>query len=360
MFGSHVLETAAGLALIYFVLSLFVSTLNEWIAGVLGLRSHDLELALKNLLSEDVSPAPAQGRPATQNGQGMATALLSLPTIQGLSAPSIWGSGVSKPSYIEAKTFSSAVMRLLVPEDGNPSLAAVHAAVAKMTNADLRSAMLPLIDQASGNMDIARANLESWYNQAMDRLSGRYKRRAQMIMFCLGLALAAGLNVDTVRVTSKLWMDPVLRQEIVADAQHVQQNQSANAPRKPDLDAYAYTAGENGRPGNQTSDTAQPRPDASLSSQDSQLGQAARQVSEVYFQEGMPVGWSPDSLKAWSFQNFSGTFWMKVLSLLGWCLTALALSLGAPFWFDFLNETLGWNARLSGAKPVKPTGVSAA
>jgi hypothetical protein len=45
--------------------------------------------------------------------------------------------------------------------------------------------------------------------------------------------------------------------------------------------------------------------------------------------------------------------WSIFIVLVGWLFTAIAVSLGAPFWFDFLNKTLHLNARLNGPKPSK-------
>jgi hypothetical protein len=39
------------------------------------------------------------------------------------------------------------------------------------------------------------------------------------------------------------------------------------------------------------------------------------------------------------------------MMMIDWILTAIAVSIGVPFWFDFLNKTLGLNARLSDNKP---------
>ena len=60
---------------------------------------------------------------------------------------------------------------------------------------------------------------------------------------------------------------------------------------------------------------------------------------------GLPIGWNnEDPRTRWSWPN-EGAFWLK---LLGWLLTAFAISLGAPFWFDMLNKVM--NIRAS----VKP------
>lgn len=59
---------------------------------------------------------------------------------------------------------------------------------------------------------------------------------------------------------------------------------------------------------------------------------------------GVPMGWSGDAEPKWS-----GTGWLT--TLLGWALTIVAISFGAPFWFD----ALGRLSRLrSSGKPETP------
>ena len=60
----------------------------------------------------------------------------------------------------------------------------------------------------------------------------------------------------------------------------------------------------------------------------------------------IPLGWSSDS-----FDFFQEPKWILVLlsKLAGWTITALAIFLGAPFWFDLLSKIV--NLRGSGGKP---------
>lgn len=58
---------------------------------------------------------------------------------------------------------------------------------------------------------------------------------------------------------------------------------------------------------------------------------------------GLPIGWSSvdDPHRKWPGSNLGGDGgWLDQLwwHSLGWLLTALAVSLGAPFWFDLLNK----------------------
>jgi hypothetical protein len=80
----------------------------------------------------------------------------------------------------------------------------------------------------------------------------------------------------------------------------------------------------------------------------------AQSISETYSKLGVPVGWTDESRAVWNGTAPGGSnFWLIFEAILGWLLTAIAVSLGAPFWFDILNKTLKLNARLSGEKPAK-------
>ena len=48
---------------------------------------------------------------------------------------------------------------------------------------------------------------------------------------------------------------------------------------------------------------------------------------------GLPVGWDRADPRTIP-NNFGG--WL--IKIIGWLLTAIAISLGAPFWFDLLNK----------------------
>jgi hypothetical protein len=58
---------------------------------------------------------------------------------------------------------------------------------------------------------------------------------------------------------------------------------------------------------------------------------------------GLPIGWDSrdDPKRTWPGWHWKrdGGWWDQIYwHALGWILTALALSLGAPFWFDLLNK----------------------
>ena len=61
MFGSEILDIGIGVAFVYLLLSLVCSVLNEWIAGVMGLRAKNLEAGIRSLFSDGKLTIPASG-----------------------------------------------------------------------------------------------------------------------------------------------------------------------------------------------------------------------------------------------------------------------------------------------------------
>ena len=80
-------------------------------------------------------------------------------------------------------------------------------------------------------MTRVRLSIEAWFNSTMDRVSGWYKRRTQIILFAVGLAMAATLNIDTVDICNHLVSDPSLRSSLVATAQEYAKNETLNGQR---------------------------------------------------------------------------------------------------------------------------------
>ncbi|MFN2492544.1 MAG: hypothetical protein ABR501_06635 [Pyrinomonadaceae bacterium] len=147
----------------------------------------------------------------------------------------------------------------------------------------------------------------------MDRVSGWYKRRTQIWTLVIALALTIVANADTVQIVRRLWQDPVLRSKVVEEAKV-----RAQKPR-PTI-SVEYEDEDD-----PTNPTVTRNPGNELSEKEGEL-------------LGQLLGWQGpvrDSLRPQVF--------------LGWLLTVLALTLGAPFWFDMLNKFM--NIRFAGKSP---------
>src|SRR6185436_4630280 len=82
---------------------------------------------------------------------------------------------------------------------------------------NIKTSLLTLIDEAGNDINKARGNVEAWYDDAMDRVSGWYKRRTSFILIVIGLLASFALNIDTIQITKALLYNDTLRKS-VADA----------------------------------------------------------------------------------------------------------------------------------------------
>jgi len=188
----------------------------------------------------------------------------------------------------------------------------------------------------------ARQNVEKWFDDSMDRVSGVYKRYSQWLALVIGLILAAGLNVDSVDLTLYLWREPAVRQVLAENASHFELTQQ-------DLEANPEEALQNFR--NQFVGLSLP------------IGWGFTRVPSTAFYDdqcqlfpgegqsfGLPVIGSNLCITPPSSNN-QGNLAIKVLGIL---ITALAARQGAPFWFDVLKRVV--NLRGTGANPSEKEG----
>jgi len=301
MFGSQILEVVIGVTLIYLVLSIGSSGVKEVIANLFSLRSKTLEDAIRNMLKAGPSD--------------YATKLFQHPLITG-TAPA-----GEKPSYISSRLFAAALFDVVVPPDpAQPrTLQSVRAGILQIPDEKLRGILLNIVDSAGGDMDKARTAVENWFNDTMDRISGWYKRMAQKIILAVALVLCCAVNADTLMIVKELWSDQALRSAVVASAE---------------------TRVKSGKP-------AQPDSNGSgASSTDDQTAQLKKAASEIRDINTLPIGWKCAAGDIRAVPSGPLAWFLKVLGIL---LSAFAVSMGAPFWFDMLNNIV--NLRVSGNPP---------
>lgn len=306
MFGSTVLEVAVGLIFIYLVLSLVCTSVNEYIAQLLNLRAENLYHAIHGLF--DGPDAARIVEEIYQHPMVLRLGRKKLSVLNTAKGPIIER---KKPSYIPAATFSAAVTELLglhEPPGARTSLTekefadALNAATAKYDDQIIRS-LRPLINAANGSLDRARLNIEKWYDEAMERAIGWYKRKLQTMTFCVALCVVLITNADTLMILNRLWSDPTQRAAITAQASRL---------------------------------NTEPQPQNAR-----QLDKATQDVAA-----GL-LGWAPP--RANDPRSLPSNEWGWLMKSIGLIISAFAVSLGAPFWFDMLNKIM--NIRSAGASP---------
>jgi hypothetical protein len=310
MFGSEVLDVAIGLVMIFLLLSLICSSVREAFETVLHHRSSDLEHGIREMFGD-------------RSTTGLIADFYRHPLIEALfQGDYVPGKTSNLPSYIPARTFALTVMNLLVSKNSPQAESAPHQvsdsesfqlfsqAVANLPDGSrLKGAMKPLIVAANGDITRLRSEIEHWFNSSMDRVSGWYKTRTQIIIAAIGLGLAAVMNVDSLAIVRYLDTSQTARSVLVDRAAQLRK-----------------AAGTNPLPDPTTSDLTDP------------MGWIERQG-------GLPLGWVMEKQPGQTQVDFDHDWRKPPVTFSGWLakmagilFTAFALSLGAPFWFDLLNR----------------------
>ena len=323
-------EVAIGLALVYLLVSTLCSGLIELVAHKVGARGRFLRLGLLSLLPDRWIYLRVVNHPL------LASLYRDVP------------GRIKHPSYIPGETFAQALFDVVLhkaaqirnqsPHTSDRALSARDvldaARTCRAAGFTIGESLLPLVEQAGDSLDVARRNVAAWYEASMDRVSGWYKRRAKWWLFWVGAGVAVAFNVDTIEIVRALVHNPTLRTSLAEEGARVAASGEAAANQ-------------------------------SIATVTEKLQTIERQ--------GLPIGfscvakdWTAD-LDARNFRTMlaqcwtetrarSGTAWM--LKALGWLMTALAVSLGGPFWFELLNRLV--DMRGAGKKPPSVTTAAAA
>jgi hypothetical protein len=309
LLGSTVLEVLIGIAFLYLLLAIFCTAVNEWIAGLMKTRARMLEATIRQLLD---------GQPLAQGGaaNGLLNAFYSHSLILGLAPKG------ALPSYVPARTFAKALMdQVTANQPGSITHDDLEAGIKALPDGYVKTALLALIQNTGDSLDKAQKAIEGWFDDAMERLSGWYKRRTQVWTIVVAAVLTVLVNADTLHVAHTLWIEPTARSAIVEAAR-------ARVEQPP--------------PATTTQGAAAPSGQA-------QGGAVSEEEQKML--AGM-LGWQSVD---W---NDRGAWFGRVI---GWILTIIAVSLGAPFWFDTLSKFM--NVRASGKSPggaeAQPTGQTA-
>ncbi|BAU54009.1 hypothetical protein [Mucilaginibacter gotjawali] len=83
------------------------------------------------------------------------------------------------------------------------------------------------------NIDDFNKTLESWFDDTMNRISGWYKRQVQVILFLIGFSFAVIFNVDIIQIEGKLSTDKDARDQLVQLAVKQAATDKANPPGAP-------------------------------------------------------------------------------------------------------------------------------
>jgi hypothetical protein len=246
----------------------------------------------------------------------------------------------------------------------------------------IKRALTPLIESAGKGSDAlekALASMEKWYDEAMERVTGWYKRYSQTFALILAFLVALGLNADTFAIGKAIYRDQALRASLVTMAEDVAKTPP---PLTTSTDSNQRTEGgqsssgqKKPKEGKQKTGKSSPPADpkkqkegkASSPTDSEKKIQAVKKYYKEISKLNLPLGWDKwldkwkDELKKQNlydpdkgildYPKFLGFWFPKSLpSFPGILFTAFLVSLGSNFWFELLNKLI--NLRNAGKKPL--------
>ncbi|GAC1650124.1 MAG: hypothetical protein NVS4B8_24110 [Herpetosiphon sp.] len=226
-----------------------------------------------------------------------------------------------------------------------------------MPTGEVRDTLIRALDAGQSDLTAVRSSVEGWYESAMDRVSGVYKRRIQVYLLLIALIVTCVTGADTIRITKSLFNDTALRGVLVAEAGRVTSAGNTTAPQAPPEPG--------GRP-NQVAPAAgtpasDPRavPDLRVVAQELNAvhtifgyGDAPGRVSKLWSRTWWRSG-------RWQTSDWWGKWLAWLLAkVFGLLLTAIAVSFGAPFWFDLLQKLTNQRGAGTPPEPISRDGNS--
>jgi hypothetical protein len=377
------LDTAIGVAVVYLVFSILGYVVQELWAAIRESRGRMLRKAVYELLNDSLN-------------KGFGVLLFEHPQFNFLKKTEN-----RLPSYLPAANFSAALIDIIgresealrflphtaekrtevkvaaadAPNDEMTTITSLTAlttvaadkyhkfsqGLRNMNNSNLKI-LLENVLAESKDLGELKLNIESWYNNYMDRVTGWYKDLVTVNLRWIGLAIAVIFNVHALNVISSIYGDRQLRDKLVEVGGNMVDNgdalksiytssiQSSLAQIDNECSKKMQQAGSDSLRAVIQQQCTEQR----LALADSFTVIRQRQMHAITDSLkiwDLPVGWkklAPEGSPGHSAADTGKStnwFWQ----IFGWILSGFAISAGAPFWFELLSKLI--NIRRSGLKP---------
>jgi hypothetical protein len=303
--GIPSLDVFVALITVYIVLALAVSASTEILTRIVSLRSIGLKSGIRSILQD----------PGTKELGGVAT--------------NFWNSGIiksatdgdSSPNSLDALTFATATLSSIgmeLPADTAKAKAMISAS---NLNAHLKEVLIGLADRAIRRGTSLHDELAQHFDATMEKVGRWYRHWTQAISLVLAVLFTIYLNANTLDLLHELTVNTQARLELA----------KIQSTFTPDEKAYAAAAKTAAHPGDRSYDNAVDR---------------LAETYNIVTKDGLA---GPLEIP---------NHWQEVVRMIcGLLITILAVSLGAPFWFDILgriNPKAGGTSRPDSSISVQP------
>ncbi|RYG20991.1 MAG: hypothetical protein EOO07_03760 [Chitinophagaceae bacterium] len=376
MINNVAFDVVIGLVFIFLLYSLLATVIAEIIATKLGLRARNLKEAVNRMLTDE-EDFKLKGRWYDFLGKwflekihriGDSLRLMKNPKNKIIDRfynnPEIkylGSSGLFKyPSSFKAVSFSKTLLYLLngnTPLNTNNIDNTLRSEAQKVLGSETAEYVLNIWEDSERDIVKFKMQLEAWFDRSMEQATEWYKRKIQIVLLIIGFMMAWLFNADSISISHKLSKDKNAREQLVLlTSSYLKTN-----PPKPDNISYTLSAKE-AREYKQNLDSLliiKETIEADIESTKTLLGYGSwppdsievyknnKQIKfrpqldasllsvnqKIQSQTSKTVTFSSSEKWAYFFGIFKRHFW-------GFLITAIAISLGAPFWFDLLNKLM--------------------
>lgn len=273
------LDVAIGVIFLFLILSLVVTAINELIASFLKLRAKGLRGGMERLIGNEELTDLLRNTGIFQIGKASKSTV--------------------GPSYVSGRNFALAVIEAVENKqklaDG---FADVVATVERLPPGKFRDALVTVTKAAAAETDAQLKAIADYFDEAMERATGLYKRWMKIWSLVIGIVLAVVINADAFHVGKALWSDDALRSQVTEAALQI----------------------------------------GPLDLQNPDGGQSFVNVQKnLELLRPFPVGWGATELRV-SGQSVCNQWDLWLSKIIGLIITGAAVTLGAPFWFDLLSR----------------------
>lgn len=375
MFNNVGLDIFIGLVFIYLLYSLLATIIAEIIATLIGLRARNLKEAVDRMLNDESDKKIIRRVWDSINilkdpNNEVINKFYNNPEIKYLGSTGIF----KNPSSFNAESFSRTLLYGLngsgildrkniemelrnlsaIPVQQNPNPPNPGVSNNRSRTLGLHSAqfVLSLFNDSQGDLFKFRLLLETWFDRTMEQALEWYKRKIQVVLLILGFLMAWCFNANTFVIIDKLSTDKDAREKLVNMASAYLQSQEAINNGKSEnfqsnnITDLIFEVEKNLQTDIKAANSILGRgswlPDKVLIV-DEVNGRVTfdPEVDSDLIQGDYHTGTNGERYYTFSFtQKLSAFLWLFVVNFWGFLITALAISLGAPFWFDLLNKLM--------------------
>ncbi len=302
---STIISLIITLFFVYFIVSLVASTVLEIYSTQFNRRAQELNKWIDSTF-----------------GTELTTALLNHSLIDSLTRKG------RTASYIPNEVFSRALLDVVHSKvNSNHQLTYNNSEIIESIGNDksklpegFKKYILQFAQEKSNSIEDLREGIEMWYENAMTRISGTYKVLSQKKMFYISIITVLMFNIDTAQIINKLASNPEKTVEM-ADKAIAQLNQ-IDTDKIEDLSQWKNNLGE--------------------------LSEISKSSLKSYSETGLIVDWKNDPI--FTGEKMADKPRLVLMKIIGLLISALAGSLGAPFWYELINKMA--NIRGAGNKPT--------